>query len=41
MSTMPPDTELGYAPPMVRHFSIFLDNRVGKLLELLCALSDE
>lgn len=41
MSTMPPETELGYAPPMVRHFSIFLDNRVGKLLELLGALSDE
>lgn len=38
---MPPDTELGYAPPMVRHFSIFLDNRVGKLLELLGALSEE
>ena len=41
MSMMPPDTELGYAPPMVRHFSIFLDNRVGKLLELLGALSEE
>lgn len=41
MSMMPPETELGYAPPMVRHFSIFLDNRVGKLLELLGALSDE
>ena len=41
MSTMRPETELGYAPPMVRHFSIFLDNRVGKLLELLGSLSDE
>jgi hypothetical protein len=41
MSMMPPETELGYAPPMVRHFSIFLDNRVGKLLELLGSLSDE
>jgi hypothetical protein len=41
MSMMPPDTELGYAPPMVHHFSVFLDNRVGKLLELLGGLSDE
>jgi hypothetical protein len=38
---MPPDTEIGYAPPMVRHFSIFLDNRVGKLLELLGGLDEE
>ncbi|MBL9141527.1 MAG: acetolactate synthase [Phycisphaerae bacterium] len=29
------DTELGYAPPTVRQFSVFLDNRVGKLLELV------
>jgi hypothetical protein len=41
MSMMPPETELGYAPPMVRHFSIFLDNRVGKLLELLTSLDEE
>ena len=41
MSMMPADTELGYAPPMVRHFSIFLDNRVGKLLELLRSLAEE
>ena len=30
-----PETERGYTPPIVRQFSIFLDNRVGKLLELL------
>lgn len=29
------ETELGYAPPTVRQFSVFLDNRVGKLLELV------
>ena len=41
MSMLPQETELGYAPPMVRHFSIFLDNRVGKLRELLGDLSEE
>ena len=41
MSMVPQETELGYAPPMVRHFSIFLDNRVGKLRELLGDLSEE
>lgn len=41
MSMLPPETEIGYAPPMVRHFSIFLDNRVGKLLELLTSLDEE
>lgn len=41
MSLTPSETELGYAPPMVRHFSIFLDNRVGKLLELLSSLDEE
>ena len=42
-AALPPasDTELGYAPPMVRHFSVFLDNRVGKIMELLTNLSDE
>ncbi len=29
------ETEQGYAPPTVRQFSVFLDNRVGKLLEVL------
>lgn len=28
-------TALGYSPPSVTQFSVFLDNRVGKLLELL------
>ena len=28
-------TEQGYAPPSVRQFGVFLDNRVGKLLELV------
>jgi hypothetical protein len=41
MSQTPPETELGYAPPTVRHFSIFLDNRVGKLRETLAALDEE
>ena len=40
---MPPaaDTELGYAPPTVRQFSVFLDNKVGKLLELLRDLRED
>ncbi len=37
---MPPDTEQGYAPPSVRQFSVFLDNRVGKLLELVQLFDD-
>ena len=40
MSGMP-ETEQGYAPPTVRQFSVFLDNRVGKLLELLELLEEE
>jgi hypothetical protein len=35
MSQMPLGTEQGYAPPSVRQFGVFLDNRVGKLLELV------
>jgi len=36
-ASLPPAAELefGYAPPTVRQFSVFLDNKVGKLLELL------
>ncbi len=30
-----PSTAQGYMPPSVTQFSVFLDNRVGKLLELL------
>lgn len=29
------ETAQGYSPPSVTQFSVFLDNRVGKLLELL------
>ena len=46
---MPLDTTQGYAPPIVTQFSVFLPNRVGKLLDLvesfdgsacsICALS--
>ena len=47
---VPPVTSKGYAAPTVRQFSVFLENKVGKLLELvrlfdeapnvhLCALS--
>ncbi len=32
---MPPELEHGYAAPTVRQFSVFLDNKVGKLLELV------
>ena len=36
MSQMAPlQTTESYAPPSVRQFSVFLDNRVGKLLELV------
>ena len=46
----PPQTAQGYCPPTVRQFSVFLENKVGKLFELvhlfdeapdvhLCALS--
>ena len=32
---LPSETAQGYSPPSVTQFSVFLDNRVGKLLELL------
>lgn len=32
---VPPLTEEGYSPPSVRQFSVFLSNRVGKLLEVV------
>lgn len=32
---VPPGTVEGYAAPCVRQFSVFLDNRVGKLYELV------
>ena len=43
MSMMPPETEQagGHAPPSVRQFGVFLDNKVGKLLELLQLFDDQ
>jgi hypothetical protein len=35
MSQMAQETTLGYAPPSITQFSVFLDNRVGKLHELV------
>ncbi len=35
-----PETEQGYAPPTVRQFGVFLDNKVGKLAELLQIVGD-
>jgi hypothetical protein len=32
---MPQQTEQGYSPPSVRQFSVFLENKVGRLLELV------
>ncbi|MFO0894267.1 MAG: hypothetical protein U0574_04845 [Phycisphaerales bacterium] len=38
---IPSETEQGYAPPAVRQFGVFLDNKVGKLLELLKLFEDQ
>jgi len=35
MSQLPPETMQGYLVPSVRQFSVFLENRVGRLLDLL------
>ena len=41
MSQMvPQSTAESYAPPSVRQFSVFLDNRVGKLLEMVELFDD-
>lgn len=32
---MPPETMQGYGPPSVTQFSVFLDNKVGRLYDLL------
>jgi hypothetical protein len=32
---MPMDTEQGYAPPRVTQFSVFMDNKVGRLYDLM------
>ena len=36
-SAMPLETTHGFAPPSVTQFSVFLENRVGKLHDLVCA----
>ncbi len=36
----PLETSQGYAPPSVTQFSIFLDNRVGKLLDVIEVLDE-
>jgi hypothetical protein len=40
VTSFPAETETGYSPPTVRQFSVFLDNRVGKLLELVRLFDD-
>lgn len=35
------ETTLSYSPPSVTQFSVFLDNRVGRLLELLKMFDDD
>jgi hypothetical protein len=37
-ASMPTETSQGYAPPTVTQFSVFLDNRVGKLHDLVRTL---
>lgn len=40
MSQLPTETLQGYSAPSVRQFSIFLENRVGRLLDLLRHFDD-
>ena len=40
MSSMQPETAAGYSAPSVRQFSIFLENRVGRLLDVLQSFDD-
>lgn len=40
MSQVPQETMQGYAAPSVRQFSVFLENRVGRLLDLLRHFDD-
>ena len=35
MSALPPETGLGYTPPVVRQLSVFLENKVGRLHDML------
>ena len=39
-SAMPMETTQGYAPPTVTQFSVFLTNRVGRLLDLVEGFDD-
>lgn len=39
-ASTPTPTAQGYSPPSVTQFSVFLDNKVGKLLELLKLFDD-
>ena len=41
MSQLPQETQQGYEAPIVRQFSIFLENRVGRLLDLLRLFDDD
>jgi len=40
MSQVPAETMQGYSVPSVRQFSVFLENRVGRLLDLLRHFDD-
>ncbi len=40
-ASAPLETMHGYATPCVRQFSVFLENKVGRLLELVESFSDE
>ena len=40
MSQIPSETMQGYSVPSVRQFSVFLENRVGRLLDLLRHFDD-
>ena len=35
MNALPPETGLGYTPPVVRQLSVFLENKVGRLHDML------
>jgi hypothetical protein len=39
-NVVPPETGQGYSPPSVRQFGVFLDNKVGKLFELVCLFEE-
>ena len=40
MSQVPAETTQGYSVPSVRQFSVFLENRVGRLLDLIRHFDD-